>query len=155
MNRITAALVRRSGHPWWQCSYSSGKVINEWDTLPAKLPVGDGRSSRWESVPKNGMVRLKLLCPDGTVGELETSENYKFFQLKVGRFEVGFNFSRRCCDAYMIGVITDTDGTCFCKAWESQNKKLIEFSDNIFNMRYRNIGRLSTDVQGLKLNYGH
>lgn len=151
MNKITVALIKRSGHSWWQCSYSNGKVLNEWDTSSTKLPFGDGRSSKWETVLKDGMVGLRLLCPDGAIGKLETSENCKFFQLKVGRFDVGYDFSRRYCNAHIIGVVIDSDGTCFCKAWEVQNKKLIEFHDNVFDMKYQNIGRLNTDVQGLKV----
>lgn len=157
MNPLIAAMIRCSGRSWWQARYSSGKILNEWDTLTTNLllPSGSGKSSRWEDVPKDGMVGLRLLCPNGMAGELEAPEGHKFFQLKAGGFDVGFGAggmrTRRYCDAHIIGVVIDSNGNCFCRAWEVQEKRLIEFYDNIFNMKYRNIGMLSTEVQGLKV----
>jgi hypothetical protein len=156
MNPLIAAMIRHSGRSWWQCRYSSGKVLSEWDTMTTKLllPSSNGKSSRWEDVPKDGMVGLRLLCPNGMAGELEAPEGHKFFQLKVGGFDVAFGLgakTRRYCDAHIIGVVMDSNGKCLCRAWETQEKRLIEFYDNVFNMKYRNIGMLSTEVQGLKI----
>lgn len=156
MNPIISALIRASGRSWWQCRYSTGKVLSEWDTMTTKLllPSNNGKSSRWEDVPKDGMVGLRLLCPNGMAGELEAPEGHKFFQLKVGGLDVGFGAgikARRYCDAHIIGVVIDSNGNCLCRAWETQEKRLIEFYDNVFGIKYQNIGMLSTDVQGLKL----
>lgn len=156
MNPVIAVLIRSSGRSWWQVRYSSGKVLSEWDTLTGKLllPSGDGKTSRWEDVPKDGMVGLRLLCPNGMAGELEAPEGHKFFQLKAGGIDValmGKGSTRRYCDAHIIGVVIDSNGNCLCRAWETQEKRLIEFHDNIFNMNYRNIGMLSTEVQGLNI----
>jgi hypothetical protein len=155
MNPIIATLIRASGRSWWQCRYSNGRVLSEWHTLTSKLllPSGDGKSSRWEDVPKDGMIGLRLLCPNGMAGELEAPEGHKFFQLKVGGVDIGFGAakSRRYCDAHIIGVVTDSNGNCLCRAWEVREARLIEFYDNVFSMKYRNIGALSIDVQGLKV----
>ena len=151
MNPFIAAMIRSSGHSWWQARYSGGKVLSEWDTLTSKLllPIGSGRSSRWEEVPKRGMLGLRLLCPNGMCGELEAPEGHRFFQLKVGGFDVGRG---HFCDAHIIGVVTaDGNGNCFCRAWELKEKRLIEFCDNIYDMKYFNIGRLSLDAQGIKI----
>ena len=155
MNPIISTMIRASGRSWWQCRYSSGKVLSEWDTLTGKIlrPSRNGKGSRWEDVPKDGMVGLRLLCPNGLAGELEAPESHKFFQLKAGGIDVAFGGggNRRYCDAHIIGVVMDSNGRCFCRAWEVKEKRLIEFYDNIFSMKYRNIGKLSVDVQGLRV----
>lgn len=123
-------------------------------TTKVLLPSNNGKSSRWEDVPKDGMVGLRLLCPNGMAGELEAPEGHKFFQLKAGGLDVGFGpgaKTTRYCDAHIIGVVVNSEGDCLCRAWETKEKRLIEFYDNIFSMKYRNIGRLSLDVQQLKI----
>jgi hypothetical protein len=88
-------------------------------------------------------------------GELGAPEGYKFFQLKVGGTDVrmgGGNdgmHAKRFCDAHIIGVVTNADGDCLCRAWETRERKLIEFQDNVYKMKYRNIGPLSLEVQGI------
>ena len=155
MNPIIAALIRSSGRSWWQCRYSTGKILSEWDTMTTKLllPSNNGKTSRWEGVSKDGMVGLRLLCPNGMAGELEAPEGHKFFQLKVGGLDIAFGMGKhkRYCNAHIIGVVMDSNGRCLCRAWETQEKRLIEFYDNIFGMKYRNIGKLSLDVQQLKI----
>lgn len=159
MNPLVAIMIKASGHSWWQVRYSDGRVLSEWDTLTDKtrLPIGLGRSSHWEEIPKNNMIGIRLLCPNGIAGELEAPEGHRFFQLKVGGVNVGIGFTgnikgiNRFCDAHIIGVVIDVEGNCLCRAWETKEKRLIEFHDNVFNFRYRNIGPLSLEVQGLKL----
>ena len=159
MNPAIAAMIRASGRSWWQVRYSDGRVLSEWDTLTDKirLPIGQGKSSRWGEVPKKGMVGIRLLCPNGMAGELEAPEEHHFFQLKAGGMDVGIGFTsniagiRRFCDAHIIGVVEDAAGNCLCRAWETKEKRLIEFRDNIYNMKYRNIGPLSLEVQQLKV----
>lgn len=156
MNPIIATMIKRSGRSWWQCRYSNGKILSEWDTAKKLLlPVlAAGRTSRWEDVPKDHMIGLRLLCPNGMAGELEAPEGHRFFQLKVGGVGVtigGNGGIKRWCDAHIIGVVTDTGGDCLCRAWETKEQRLIEFQDNIHNMKYRNIGKLNLDVQGIKV----
>jgi hypothetical protein len=159
MNPIIAAMIYSSGRSWWQARYSDGRVLSEWNTLQSKirLPLGLGRSSQWENVTKDGMIGLRLLCPNIKtgkieVGELEAPEGHKFIQLKVGTLDIGLDGAQggRFCDAHIIGVVRDTiTGDCFCRAWETRQWRLIEFYDNIYNIKYRQIGRLSLDVQGI------
>jgi len=157
MNPFIAAMIKRSGRSWWQARYTNGKTLAEWDTLTGKLllPGGNGKSSRWEEVPKKGMIGLRLLCPSGMAGELEAPEGHRFFQLKIGGVGVGMGAGgggvHRFCDAHIIGVVTDIKGNCFCRAWETKERRLIEFQDNIHNMKYRNIGALSLEVQQLRV----
>jgi len=89
-------------------------------------------------------------------GELEAPEGFRFFQLKAGGISVEMGFSSiadvsRFCDAHIIGVVEDDAGNCLCRSWETQEHRLIEFRDNIYNMKYRNIGALNLEVQQLKV----
>ena len=161
MNPIVAAMIRRSGRSWWQARYAGRRVLSEWDTAQGVskfLPIlAAGRTSRWEEVPKKGMVGLRLLCPNGMAGELEAPEGHRFFQLKAGGMDVGIGFTggvgsaKHSCDAHIIGVVEDIEGNCLCRAWETKEKRLIEFRDNIYGMKYRNIGALSLEVQQIKV----
>lgn len=123
MNPLIAAMIRRSGRSWWQARYSTGKVLSEWDTLSDKvlLPISKGNSSRWEEIPKKGMVGLRLLCPNGMAGELEAPEGFRFFQLKHGGMDVSLDGSvgGRYIDAHIIGMVVNIEGDCLCRAWES------------------------------------
>jgi len=113
-------MIRASGRSWWQCRYSDGRVLSEWDTLISNL-LHSQRTSRWEEIDKKGMIGLRILCPNGIAGELEAPEGYRFIQLKHGGIDIGIGGAgRRYVDAHIIGVITDTEGNCFCRAWEEK-----------------------------------
>lgn len=199
-------MIRLSGRPWWQARYSDGRILSEWDTLNVphlRLPLphdSASGTSRWEEVDKKGMVGLRLLCPNGIAAELEAGEGCQFFQFKHGGIDIGFGGlpSRRYTDAYVIGIIRDSSGECYCRAWEetqqSLNRKgeielslmrlrtimsipvnntpanrklqsrlvrqiatmkrewrLIGFFDNVFDMKYKDIGPLKLEVQGVKV----
>ena len=151
-------MIKRSGRAWWQVRYIDGKILSEWDTLKgeARLPIGLGRSSRWEEITKYGMVGIRLLCPNGIAGEIEGILGTQFFQLKAGGISVamglgGIGGVKRHQAAHIIGAVEDIAGNCFCRAWEHKEKRLIAFRDNIHNMKYRNIGKLNLDVQGIKV----
>ena len=139
MNPLIVAMIRASGRAWWQARYSDDKVLNEWDTIPGKVvyrngrkvnlaplfPVPGGNNSRWEEVPKKGMVGLRLLCPNGMAAELEAPEGFRLFQFKVTYFDIlmfgggfGSGGSLRTQTAHVIGVVQDADGNCLCRAWE-------------------------------------
>lgn len=159
MNPIIAQMIKRSGRSWWQVRYIDGKVLSEWNTLQGamRLPLGEGRSSRWEEVTKFGMVGIRLLCPNGMAGELEGVFGTQFLQLKVGGVDVAMGFIgnikgiNRFCDAHIIGAVEDIAGNCLCRAWETKERRLVEFRDNIYDVKYRNIGKLNLDVQGIKV----
>ncbi len=148
---IIFAMIRDSGRSWWQARYKDDRILSEWDTLTEGilLPIGPDKSSRWEDISKDNMIGLRLLCPNGKAGELEAPVGHKFFQLKAGRVFIGAS-TGRICDAHIIGVVKDDSGSCFCRAWETREARLIEFYDNILNMRYRHIGQLALNIQGIR-----
>lgn len=198
MDPITRQLIKWSGRSWWQCEYSNGNILSEWDTLTGKIltPIKKGGStSRWEEIPKENMLRLRLFCPNGQLGQVESKEGRKFFQLKIGGFMVG---EGQYCDAHIIGVVINDKGDCNGWAWEKEkftvktrltnklNADLIKksnkfykvqvedagmnngncwvtthdlirpnrlhgFLDNVYNMKYENLGNLNLDVQRLKI----
>jgi len=160
MNPLIAQMIKRSGRSWWQVRYIDGRVLSEWDTLQGemRLPLGVGRSSRWEEITKYGMVGIRLLCPNGMAGEIEGILGTQFFQLKAGGISVGIGAGgdikgvTRFCDAHIIGAVEDDNGNCWCRVWEHKEKRLLAgFHDNIHDMKYRNIGKLNLDVQGIKV----
>src|SRR5262245_38287834 len=80
-----AQMVKLARRSWWAALYRDGHQLFEWGTLMTLplTPLGLGRTSRWEEVTKDGMISLRLLAPNGQVGEL-WGEPHHFFQLKVG-----------------------------------------------------------------------
>ncbi len=149
------ALVISSGRPWWQVRYRDGRVRSEWDSIPGavQLPLADlGPASRWEELDRRGLVGVRLLCPDGVAAELEAKEDGKVFQLKVGGVSIGpAPQARRWCEAQVIGALLDPEGNCVCRAWEMRERRLVDFKDNVFDMRYRGIGPLSLENLGITL----
>jgi hypothetical protein len=83
-------------------------------------------------------------------GELEAPEGFKFFQLKVGYCDVKAG-QNRSVGAHIIGVVTDADGSCLCRAWDYKTQKLLQFNDNIYAFKFEGLGRLSLNVQGLRV----
>ena len=120
---ITQNMITHSGRSWWQAKYYGGKILSEWDTLQAKilLPFGNSKSSRWEEAPKENMIALRILCPNGMCGEIEAKEGSKFFQLKHGGIDIRTGFGAggsRWQDTHIIGVVLDDTGKCLCRAWQ-------------------------------------
>lgn len=153
MNYYEAWMCRMSGRSWWEAMYATGDTLAEWGTLVNTLltPFGRGATSRWEEVSKHQMVRLRLICPNGQIGELVSPwrEGAKFFQFKVAIRSVGRERSHT--RAQVIGLVLNAEGDAICRAWEPAPGRLLEFTDNIYQMQYEHVGRLSLDVQGLKL----
>ena len=214
--------VIASGRPWWQVRYRDGKEIAEWETPPAVVTkharpdASVWRKSRWEETKKQGILAMRLLCPNGMAAELDTDRLVpSFIELKVGGQDIAITAgaSRRFTDANLIGVLRDDNGTLDVWAFEraphplaldletlrcvtcnleagictgrtmtvTRRDELIEhapdpawperlvrervfidelvgtwtplvtFKDNIHNMRYRRIGPLSLDVQGVRI----
>lgn len=153
MNSYEALKCRMSGRSWWEAMYANGDTLAEWDTLQHTLlsPFGKGATSRWDEVSKHQMVRLRLICPNGQIGELvdPSREGYHFFQLKVGVRYVGRDQS--FCKAHLIGLVLNPNGDCICRAWEPDSGHLTEFTDNVFALTYKHIGPLSLELQGLRV----
>jgi hypothetical protein len=159
MNPFIAGMIKQTGRSFWQARYTDGRILSEWDTGQSwmsknLLPIFlNSKTSRWEEVPKKGMIGLRLLCPNGMAGELEAPEGYKFFQLKSGYFDLnmGAPGSQHSIRSHIIGVVNDANGNCLCRAWDYQKKELLQFNDNIYNMKFQNIGALGLEVQGLRV----
>lgn len=150
-----AALIRASGRPWWEVRYRGGRVVSEWDTIlglgTSLLPewmTMNGRRSRWEELPKSGMIGARLLCPDGQVGEIVAARDAAIFQFKVGQLRIG---GERRCEAQVVGVIDNDQGDCSCFAWETAEWGLVRFTDNVHAFRYRTVGPLGIESLGLKV----
>jgi hypothetical protein len=123
------AMVRLSKRSWWAVLYRNGTELYEWGTLVNSVltPLGIGRTSRWEEIPKDGMISVRLFCPNGTIGEL-WGRPQTFFQYKSGYRFVTFGSvlpdlrreaaERSHCEAHVIGVLLHADGTADCYAWE-------------------------------------
>lgn len=146
-------LVTRSRRSWWQARYYGGKELAEWDTvLGVSLPrKATGRTSRWEETPKDGMVGLRLFCPNGQCAVLEASEGRKFFQLKVGEVRLGQTLGKSSVKAHVIGVMLDSTGRCECYAWEPERGQLAHFYDNVMSFSYQKVGPINLDAQGIRL----
>lgn len=125
--------VVRSGRSWWQVRYVDGRELAEWETVPggprdARPDSAVWRATRWEEVPKRGIVGLRLLCPNGLAGELETNNpEGRFFQFKDGELDVAFGVggarrgiaTRRRASAHVVGCVGD-DGVAECWSYENR-----------------------------------
>jgi hypothetical protein len=129
---LRARLTRRS---LWSLRYTDGRVITEGEV-------------DWSLAPQKGRQSIRLYCPDGRVSELGNTEDAtgRIFQLKAGTLMAG---AGRTADAHIVGIIHGTDGQATLAIWEYATSRLVTFEDNVFAMRYQNIGRLSADVLGI------
>jgi len=103
----------------------------------------------WSEVPPHGRQSLRLYCPNGQIAELGNSDNAsgRLFQFKVGELRAGVG---RTTLAHVIGIVDGPNGECHCAAWDYDQGTLTTFTDNVYEMRYQNVGRLSFEVMGLK-----
>jgi hypothetical protein len=180
----TIAMVRRSGRSWWVARYRDGREIAEWYT-GSKLAAALGsplvvkpNTSRWEEVPKDGLIGLAMVCPNGQVCVLEAQRDRALFQLKAGRMTVTGPDRGHYTDAHVIGSI-GPNGSADCWAFEymphtyvariagtpgdrcvtcglgpeictgRDPRNVVRFRDDPLNMAYRNIGPLHLDVLGV------
>jgi len=145
-------LVRASGRSWWEARYSSGRVTREWDVVTGAAFVPQlVESARWDELEHEGLVGLRLLCPDGSVAELASKEDFRLFQFKVGGIAAGSGTQMSWCSAHVIGAVVDASGLCVCRAWETSEHRLLPFEDNVFAMRYRNIGAIALASLGVAI----
>ncbi len=148
-----ADLIRASGRSWWEARYSNGRVAQEWDVASAGAALAPQlvESARWDELERDGLVGLRLLCPDGSVAELASKHDYRLFQFKVGGIAAGSNSQLRWCSAHVIGAVVDASGLCVCRAWETAEQRLLPFEDNVFRMHYRNIGAIALENVGVAI----
>lgn len=153
--------VARTGRSWWQVGYEGGKVLHEWETtqasrdsirrLVAPLLASGGHTSRWEEIPKKGIRAIRLLCPNGQLAGLETTYDYRVFQLKAGGVAVaqgaGSEMSgpvTRYTDGHLIGCLDGDNGDAVIYYYDLARKKLVgPVRENIVTgIRLFNIGPL-------------
>lgn len=127
--RLRATAARR---PYWQVRYKNGRVISEWDL-------------DWSLIPRKGLLEARMVCPNGQVAVLghpiDASE--RLFQFKRAVLMAGVG---RATTAYLLGIVTQPDGTCQCAVWEPDPGRLITFRDNANAMQYDHIGRVAASV---------
>jgi hypothetical protein len=146
------ALVRSSGRSWWEARYSSSRVVSEFDVATGNGAVPQLiESVRWDELEGDGLVGLRLLCPDGSVAELASREDHRLFQFKVGGIAAAAGSRLQWCTAQVIGAVIDVSGRCVCRAWETSEGRLVEFEDNVFAMRYQTIGALALENIGVRI----
>lgn len=130
-----ALRARLAGRSYWRLRYVDGTVVNEWDV-------------DWSLAPKQGRQSLRLYCPNGQTVELGNNKDAtgRLFQLKVGIMQMG---GRNFTAAHLIGIVEGYNGECRYAAWDYTLGRITHGRDNVNDMYYQNIGRLSFDVLGL------
>jgi hypothetical protein len=147
-----AGLVRASGRSWWEARYSRGRVVTEWDVassagvLPHLVEAG-----HWDALERDGLVGVRLVCPNGAVAELASRDDHRLFQFKAGGAAAVGGRQLHWCSAQVIGAVVDASGACVCRAWETAEQRLVEFQDNVYAMRYRSVGPLSLEHLGVRI----
>lgn len=143
MNPLIAKQILKSGRSWWQARYYGGKVLSEWETSRSKVlapSLEAALSSRWEDIPKDNLIAVRLLCPNGMAAEIEAQHpGAQFFQLKVGTAGVGGD---RSIVAHVIGIVKNSNGDCHCRAWNYRYSRIDTFDANVNLIKYEGIGRL-------------
>jgi hypothetical protein len=132
-----AVRARLTGRSYWSLRYMDGRVVTEGEV-------------DWSLAPTKGRQSLRLYCPDGRVAELGNTEDAtgRLFQLKVGLRSAGAGKSTL---AHVIGILSGLNGECRVYAWEPDPGRLVgPFADNVFAMKYQQIGGLSADVLGIR-----
>jgi hypothetical protein len=127
--------ARLKGRSYWRMRFIDGRTIDE-------------RDVDWSLAPQRGRMALQLVCPDGQIAQVGNTQDStgRLFQLKAG----ALTGSTRSTDAHLIGIVHGTDGQATVAAWEYGPKRLVTFEDNVWNVRYRGIGRLNFDVLGIR-----
>lgn len=131
--KLRSSVGRRS---YWQARYKDGKIVSEWDI-------------DWSLLPRKGLVEVRLVCPNGEVAVLgnPVDASDRVFQFKSAVARAGASTETM---AHVIGIITSTNGDCKCAAWEPVPGRLVTFDDNVWDMKYQNVGQLAFAHVGVK-----
>lgn len=132
-----ALRARMTGRSLWSLRYTDGRIVTEGEV-------------DWSLAPLKGRQALRLYTPIGQVAELGNTEDAtgRLFQLKGATATAG---RRSRTDFHLIGLLVGTNGQASCYVWEYGPGRLVgPFADNVFCMRYANIGALSADVLGIR-----
>lgn len=157
---LNGAWLRATGRSWWQARYAGGREISEWQTLS---DVRNVESSRWQETPRRGMRALRILCPNGEIGEVSATSDNKLWQLRQVAFVPGMRSQQL---AHLIGVVHNERGDADCFAWIPSYGEphpitgvvrvvaghlIGPFADNVLNIAFGKIGPLGLDALGLVL----
>lgn len=127
-SRATAlAMARLCGRPFWQARYRDGRIVSEWER-------------DWLDLSRKGLVALRLVCPNGQVGQVGNDEDAagRLFQFKVATANVGAGGapSARRTAAYVIGI-RHGENDCTLFAWEAGRGVLVgPIADRFHGMAY-------------------
>ena len=123
LSRASAlARARLFGRPWWQARYRDGRILSEWER-------------DWLDLPSTGLIALRLVCPNGQVGQVgnDTDAGGRCFQFKIGLAGVGLG---RRTEAHVIGI-RHGENDCTLFAWEAGRGVLVgPIADVFHGMRY-------------------
>jgi hypothetical protein len=123
-----------SGRSYWMLRYTDGRIVSEADV-------------DWSLAPQKGRQALRLYCPNGHVVELGSGDcTGRLFQLKVAALKAGVG---RAVLAHVIGLVNNGNGDCQYAAWDYERGALVTGTDNVFAMKYHQIGRLAFDHLGM------
>ncbi len=124
---------------FWIARYRQRADVHEWEC-------------DWSLLPRDGLIELGLVCPNGQIGVLQKPPHYAdgagiFFQLKVATTLHGTL-------RHVIGRLDDPDGAATLYAWEYDTGRLVgPFVDNVAPGQCRYdiaIQRPSYDVLGVR-----
>ena len=133
---LEVARARVAQRSYWMLRYVDGTVIREWE-------------SDWSALPLEGRQSLRLLCPDGQIAELgSTDATGRLFQLKVAIITAG---AWNGTVAQVVGLVEHEVGSCRYAAWDYEQGKLVTGNDNVYAMQYQQIGRVAFEPMGLTL----
>lgn len=150
VSSVVQSFIIASNRSWWQLHYNDGEVKSEWQEHPGGskiiLPSSDLSSiSEWENTGKKNLTAAILLCPNGQAGGFNEPPDDRMFQFKVGHVHL-MGPDGPWCSAHILGCVIDADGNCDYFAWEPSNGRLVKGRDNVYDMKYMNIGRLAIDT---------
>jgi len=132
LDSLKSRLQKRS---YWVLKYVDGHSIREGEM-------------DWSDCPFPGRQALTLYCPNGDAAELgSTNATGRLFQLKVAVITMGMG---RVTLAHIIGHVESADGSCRYAAWNYETQRLEVGHDNVNDMQYQKIGKISFDPMGLR-----
>lgn len=132
----TAAVAKMTGRCYWEALRWDGKVYREVDGID------------WMDLPKQGLVDLRLIAPDGTGRGFGNTADAtgRLFQFKGATLMagVGGGGSGRSRDYHLIGMMKDPSGQCICWVFDERLQTwLPPLEDNFFAMQFEQLGPLN------------
>lgn len=127
--------ARAGGRCYWEVELANGRAVTEIETDWQHLP--SGRATIRLITPKGPNAPWIAGYKDDTVFQLKPA----LFRADVGRVTLG----------HVIGAVIDESGDCLLYAYDYRSSRLCLQRDNIFNLRYGNLGPLALENVGVRL----